>query len=121
MSLIKYSSILDIFLIILFLKQHLQSKKGNKIFGAFVIAKSDFKLIIIGTNNEIINPLFHIEISAIFNFFKLNKLNSINNYFITSQESCSPCLSAIACSGFDNFYYFFPYKETKSTFNISHN
>ena len=120
MSLAKYNSILDIFLNN-FIPETISSvKKGNKIFGAFVMAKSDFNLIITGTNNEIVNPLFHGEISAIFNFFKLNKLNSKNYYFITSHEPCSLCLSAITWSGFDNFYYFFPYKETKSTFNVPH-
>ena len=120
MSLVKYNSILDIFLNYLIPETVSSVKKGNKIFGAFVIAKSDFKLIITGTNNEIVNPLFHGEISAIFNFFKLNKLNSKKYYFITSHEPCSLCLSAITWSGFDNFYYFFPHKETKSKFNIPH-
>ena len=76
MSLVKYNSILDIFLNNLIPETIFSVKKGNKIFGAFVIEKSDFKLIITGTNNEIVNPLFHGEISAIFNFFKLNKLNN---------------------------------------------
>ena len=69
MSLIKYNSILDIFLNYLIQQKISSVKKWNKTFGAFVIAKSDFKLIITGTNNEIINSLFHVEISAIFNFF----------------------------------------------------
>ena len=30
------------------------------------------------------------------------------------------CLSAITWSGFDNFYYFFPYEETKNKFQIPH-
>ena len=30
------------------------------------------------------------------------------------------CLSAITWTGFDNFYYFFPYSDTESKFNIPH-
>ena len=43
-----------------------------------------------------------------------------NYYFISSHEPCSMCLSAITWSGFDNFYYFFPYEDTSSSFNIPH-
>ncbi len=120
MSLIKYNSILDIFLTYLIPETELSVKKGNKIFGAFVIKKSDFKLTVTGTNNEIVNPLFHGEISTIFNFFKLNNLNTKDYIFISSHEPCSLCLSAITWSGFEYFYYFFPYQDTKTTFNIPH-
>ena len=120
MSLLKYNSILDIFLKYLIPETELSVKKGNKIFGAFVIKKSDFKLTVTGTNNEIVNPLFHGEISTIFNFFKLNNLNTKDYIFISSHEPCSLCLSAITWSGFEYFYYFFPYQDTKTTFNIPH-
>ena len=43
--------------------------KGNKIFGAAILNKNDLSTIIIGTNNEIINPLYHGEISAINEYF----------------------------------------------------
>ena len=33
-------------------------------------------------------------------------------YFLSSHEPCSLCLSAITFSGFDNFYYLFPYEST---------
>ena len=39
--------------------------KGNKIFGAAILNKEDFSTVVIGTNNEIENPLYHGEISAI--------------------------------------------------------
>ena len=120
MALLKYNSILDIFLTYLIPETELSVKKGNKIFGAFVIKKSDFKLTVTGTNNEIVNPLFHGEISTIFNFFKLNNLNTKDYIFISSHEPCSLCLSAITWSGFEYFYYFFPYQDTKTTFNIPH-
>ena len=120
MSLIKYISILNIFLKNLIPETKISVSKGNKIFGAFIIKKDDFSLIVTGTNNELENPLYHGEISTILNFFKLNNLNPKDYLFISSHEPCSLCLSAITWSGFDNFYYFFPYTETSSKFNIPH-
>ena len=116
----KFNRILDIFINDLIPQTRLAVKKGNKVFGAFIIKKSDLSLLITGTNNEIANPLYHGEISALFNFFGSKKLNPNDYYFISSHEPCSLCLSAITWSGFDNFYYFFPYADTKSSFNIPH-
>ena len=115
-----YNSILDIIIDTLIPESKIAVEKGNKIFGAFVVKKSDLSFVITGTNNEITNPLYHGEISALFNFFKSKNLNPKDYYFISSHEPCSLCLSAITWSGFDNFYYFFSYKETDSTFRIPH-
>ena len=84
------------------------------------LSKSDLSLISIGTNQEIKNPLFHGEISAIINFFEKNSNNPKDYYFISSHQPCSMCLSAITWSGFDNFYYFFSYDDTKNSFKIPH-
>ena len=120
MAIMNYNSLLDIFIDTLIPQTKIAVQKGNKIFGAFIIKKSDLSLVISGTNNEINNPLYHGEICALFNFFKSKKLNPKDYYFISSHEPCSLCLSAITWSGFDNFYYFFPYADTKSSFNIPH-
>ena len=120
MSFKKYDRILEIFLNNLIPDTNKAVSKGNKIFGAFVIKKVNFQLVTTGTNNEIVNPLYHGEISTIINFFKLRNINPKDYLFITSHEPCSLCLSAITWSGFDNFYYLFPYEDTKSTFNIPH-
>ena len=120
MTIMNYNSILDIIIDTLIPETKIAVEKGNKIFGAFVVKKSDLNFVITGTNNEITNPLYHGEISALFNFFKSKNLNPKDYYFISSHEPCSLCLSAITWSGFDNFYYFFSYKETDSTFRIPH-
>ena len=114
----KYNKILDIFLNNLIPETKISVSKGNKIFGAFVLNKTDLGLVVTGVNNEIENPIYHGEISTIINFFKLRNLNPKDYLFISSHEPCSLCLSAITWSGFDNFYYLFHYEETESNFNI---
>ena len=97
--------------------------KGNKIFGAAIIKKDDLSLVIAETNNEIENPLWHGEMQAIKKFYELNsekRPNEKDCMFLSSHEPCSMCLSAITFSGFDNFYYLFPYSVTNNEFNIPH-
>ena len=40
--------------------------------------------------------------------------------FFSTHEPCSLCLSAITWSGFDNFYYFFSYQDSRDKFQIPH-
>ena len=95
--------------------------KGNKIFGAAILKKSDYSIVSIGTNNEIENPLWHGEISALKNFYEIpinERARTKDCIFVSTHEPCSLCLSAITWTGFDNFYYFFPYSDTNNKFNV---
>ena len=97
--------------------------KGSKIFGAAIIKKDDFSLVIAETNNEIENPLWHGEMHALKKFYELDanrRPKEKDCMFLSSHEPCSMCLSAITFSGFDNFYYLFPYTATNDEFNIPH-
>ena len=97
--------------------------RGSKIFGAAIIKKDDLSLVVADTNNEIENPLWHGEMHTLKKFYELDantRPNEKDCIFLSSHEPCSMCLSGITFSGFDNFYYLFPYTATNDEFNIPH-
>ena len=96
---------------------------GNKIFGAAIIKRDDYSLVVAGSNNETENPLWYGETHTLKKFYEINKEtrpDEKNCIFLCSHEPCSLCLSAITFSGFDNFYYLFPYESTSEEFSIPH-
>jgi tRNA(Arg) A34 adenosine deaminase TadA len=96
---------------------------GNKIFGAAILRKSDFSVVIAETNNELENPLWHGEMHALKRFYELPESERPPTealIFLSTHEPCSLCLSAITWAGFDNFFYFFSHEDSRDEFAIPH-
>lgn len=96
-------------------------ERGNKLFGAAILRKSDLSVVIAETNNETANPLWHGEMHAIKKFFELDPADRPDVkdcLFLATHEPCSLCLSGITWSGFDNFYYLFSHQDSQDSFAI---
>jgi tRNA(Arg) A34 adenosine deaminase TadA len=95
--------------------------RGNKLFGAAILRKSDLSLVVAETNNEIDNPLWHGEMHAIKRFYELpadSRPAPADCLFLATHEPCSLCLSGITWSGFDNFYFLFSHQDSADSFAI---
>jgi tRNA(Arg) A34 adenosine deaminase TadA len=96
---------------------------GNKLFGAAILRKDDLSLVIAETNNETENPLWHGEVHCLKRFYEIpadQRPATSDLIFLSTHEPCSMCLSAITWAGFDNFYYFFSYEDSRDAFAIPH-
>lgn len=97
--------------------------RGNKIFGAAILRKSDRGLVLAETNNEIENPLWHGEVHAIKRFYErpaAARPAPGDCLFLATHEPCPLCLAAIAWAGFDNFFYLFGHADSRDAFAIPH-
>lgn len=94
---------------------------GNKVFGAAILRKSDFSLVIAETNNELENPLWHGEVHTLKRFYELGQKPATKDLiFLSTHEPCTMCMSAITWAGFDNFYSFFSHEDSRDAFAIPH-
>lgn len=95
--------------------------RGNKVFGAAILRKSDLSLVLAETNNETENPLWHGEVHCLKRFHELGQPPDPRDLlFLSTHEPCSMCLSAITWAGFDNFAYFFSHQDSRDAFAIPH-
>lgn len=97
--------------------------RGNKLFGAAILRKSDWSTVIAETNNETENPLWHGEMHALKRFYELpreDRPKPADCIFLATHEPCSLCLSAITWGGYDNFWYLFSHEDSRDSFNIPH-
>ncbi len=97
--------------------------RGNKVFGAAVLNKSDLSLVMAETNNETENPLWHGEVHLLKRFYESpvsREASTRNLLFLSTHEPCSMCMSAITWAGFDNYYFFFSHAESRDSFAIPH-
>lgn len=96
---------------------------GSKIFGGAVLAKHDLSTVVAVTNEETTNPLHHGEIATINAFYAIPQSDrpaAKDTIFLSTHEPCPLCLGGITWGGWDNFFYFFSYADTKDAFAIPH-
>jgi tRNA(Arg) A34 adenosine deaminase TadA len=98
-------------------------RQGNKVFGAAILRKSDLSTVVVASNNEIENPLWHGEVHAIKLFWEMpreERPDPADCIFFATHEPCPLCLSAIAWGGYDNFYYLYSYEDSRDDFDMGH-
>jgi tRNA(Arg) A34 adenosine deaminase TadA len=96
---------------------------GNKVFGAALLRKGDGSVVLVETNNETENPLWHGEVHTLKRFYEMpseDRPPTSDLLFMSTHEPCTMCMSAITWAGFDNYFYFFSHEDSRDAFAIPH-
>lgn len=96
---------------------------GHKIFGAAVLRRADLSLVVAGTNEEVSSPLWHGEMVAIRELWKLPEVQRPapeDCLLLSTHEPCPMCLAAIAWAALPQIYFLFSYEQTRDAFAIPH-
>lgn len=94
--------------------------RGNKVFGAAVLNRSDLSLVLAETNNETENPLWHGEVHCLKRLHERGLADPANQVFLSTHEPCTMCGSALAWAGFDTIWYFYSHEDSRDAFAIPH-
>lgn len=97
------------------------TKKGHRIFGAAILRKSDLSVVCAGTNEGGDCCLWHGEVAAIRNYYRLpqeQRVPAKDCFFVATHEPCPLCLSAITWAGYDNIFYLHTYEDSAVDFNM---
>jgi tRNA(Arg) A34 adenosine deaminase TadA len=94
-------------------------QRGNYIFGSAIIRADTLTSVMVGSDNRVENPLFHGEIDALNRFFKLPVRPSPKELiFLSINDPCPMCASAIAWAGFKELWVLFGGREVEADFSM---
>jgi tRNA(Arg) A34 adenosine deaminase TadA len=100
--------------------------RGDKVFGAAILRRSDLSTVVAATNRETENPLFHGEVSAINAYYAIVAEDGSRRWppgdslFLATHEPCAMCASAIAWGGYPAVVYLFSHEDSRDAFAIGH-
>ncbi|MDR3354649.1 MAG: nucleoside deaminase, partial [Synergistaceae bacterium] len=93
--------------------------RGNHIFGSAIIRADTLTSVMVGSDNRVENPLFHGEMDALNRFFKLPvRPNAKDLIFLSVNDPCPMCASAIAWAGFKELWILFGAREVEADFSM---
>lgn len=93
--------------------------RGNHVFGAVVIDADTLETVAVGTNNRVMNPIYHGEIDTLQRFFALSGCPAPRKcIFVASHDPCPMCISAIAWAGFREIWVLYEYDDVQNNFDM---
>ncbi|MDR3331379.1 MAG: nucleoside deaminase [Synergistaceae bacterium] len=94
-------------------------QRGNHVFGSAILRSDTLTSVMAGSDNRVENPLFHGEIDALNRFFKLPvRPQAKDLIFLSIEDPCPMCASAIAWAGFKELWVLFGHKDVEADFSM---